>query len=286
MKQIRARCSRSEDADRPRRIRVNPTLNAFRGRASEMLRSEAGSALRKRCSVDVETAFGNIKRNLGFTRFTLGGAREGGARVEAGRHGPQHTQALPRGIEEGGGGGAGVGPAPALFHFRGGRGRRGIPGMEEGLHQNRFRYSPLRSCLRYVAVEEAGEGAGHGEDVGGGWVARAAGELKRLVDVGAKADCGDKPVDRLRARAAQRSHARTRTRADDQVPRAERDASAPDRVPLVAICLKVEQRVARRVGRVGVGHGDSVHARMLFQGARTPRALKHVDVMGGRRIGW
>ncbi|MDN0069067.1 transposase [Collinsella ihumii] len=73
MKQIRARCSRSEDADRPRRIRVNPTLNAFRGRASEMLRSEAGSALRKRRSVDVETAFGNIKRNLGFTRFTLRG---------------------------------------------------------------------------------------------------------------------------------------------------------------------------------------------------------------------
>ncbi|WP_343217560.1 transposase [Collinsella sp. An271] len=69
----RLRCSRSEDADRPRRIRVNPTLNAFRGRASEMLRSEAGSALRKRCSVDVETAFGNIKRNLGFTRFTLRG---------------------------------------------------------------------------------------------------------------------------------------------------------------------------------------------------------------------
>lgn len=38
-----------------------------------MLRSEAGSALRKRRSVDVETAFGNIKRNLGFTRFTLRG---------------------------------------------------------------------------------------------------------------------------------------------------------------------------------------------------------------------
>ena len=38
-----------------------------------MLRSEAGSALRKRRSVDVEAAFGNIKRNLGFPRFTLRG---------------------------------------------------------------------------------------------------------------------------------------------------------------------------------------------------------------------
>ena len=52
---------------------MNPTLNAFRGRASEMLRSEAGSALRKRRSVDVETVFGDIKRNLGFTRFSLRG---------------------------------------------------------------------------------------------------------------------------------------------------------------------------------------------------------------------
>ena len=35
-----------------------------------MLRTEAGSALRKRRSVDVETVFGDVERNLGFTRFT------------------------------------------------------------------------------------------------------------------------------------------------------------------------------------------------------------------------
>lgn len=52
---------------------MNPTLNAFRSRASEMLHTETGSALRKRRSVDVETVFGDIKRNLGFTRFTLRG---------------------------------------------------------------------------------------------------------------------------------------------------------------------------------------------------------------------
>lgn len=48
-------------------------MNAFRIRASEMLHTEIGSALRKKRSVDVETAFGDIKRNLGFTRFTLRG---------------------------------------------------------------------------------------------------------------------------------------------------------------------------------------------------------------------
>ena len=52
---------------------MNPTLNAFRSRASEMLRTETGSALRKRRSIDVETVFGDIKRNLVFTRFTLRG---------------------------------------------------------------------------------------------------------------------------------------------------------------------------------------------------------------------
>ena len=35
-----------------------------------MPRTEAGSALRKRRSVDAETVFGDVKRNLGFTRFT------------------------------------------------------------------------------------------------------------------------------------------------------------------------------------------------------------------------
>ena len=69
----RARCSKSADPDSPKQIQVNPTLNAFRSRASKMLRTETGSALRKRRSIDVETVFGDIKRNLGFTRFTLRG---------------------------------------------------------------------------------------------------------------------------------------------------------------------------------------------------------------------
>lgn len=69
----KAECSKSASPDAPKRIQVNPALNAFRRRASEMLHTEIGSALRKKRSVDVETVFGDIKRNLGFTRFTLRG---------------------------------------------------------------------------------------------------------------------------------------------------------------------------------------------------------------------
>ena len=69
----RARCSKSADPDSPRQIKANPTLNAFRSRAGEMLRTEVGAALRKRRSVDAGTVLGDIKRNLGFTRFSLRG---------------------------------------------------------------------------------------------------------------------------------------------------------------------------------------------------------------------
>lgn len=64
------RCSKGES---PRQVQVNPTLNAFRKRASAMLHTEVGSRLRKKRGVDVETVFGDIKRNLGFVRFTLRG---------------------------------------------------------------------------------------------------------------------------------------------------------------------------------------------------------------------
>ena len=45
-------------------------MNAFKSRAGEMPRTDIGSALQKRRSVDVETVFGGVERNLGFTRFT------------------------------------------------------------------------------------------------------------------------------------------------------------------------------------------------------------------------
>ena len=69
----RGDCMRSKDPEARRQVAVNPRLAEYRRRASALLHTERGSALRKRRGVDVETAFGDIKRNLGFTRFTLRG---------------------------------------------------------------------------------------------------------------------------------------------------------------------------------------------------------------------
>lgn len=69
----RSGCSRSPDPGSGRRIQINRRLDEYKRRAGEMLRTEKGSELRKRRGVDVETVFGNIKRNFGFTRFTLRG---------------------------------------------------------------------------------------------------------------------------------------------------------------------------------------------------------------------
>jgi transposase len=70
---LKERCFRSEDPDAPRVLRVNPDLARFRKRASFLLNTERGTVLRKQRSVDVETIFGDIKRNWHFTRFLLRG---------------------------------------------------------------------------------------------------------------------------------------------------------------------------------------------------------------------
>ena len=57
---------------------MNPVLDALRARASEMLRTERGSTLVKQRSVDVETIFGDIKRDWGFRRFLLRGLEKVG----------------------------------------------------------------------------------------------------------------------------------------------------------------------------------------------------------------
>ncbi|NTU89087.1 MAG: IS1182 family transposase, partial [Actinobacteria bacterium] len=69
----RKRCIKSQNPEYRRRIKINPTMDFFKQRASEMLNTEEGSRLRKKRSVDVETVFGDIKRNHGFTRFHLRG---------------------------------------------------------------------------------------------------------------------------------------------------------------------------------------------------------------------
>ncbi len=71
-----ARCLKSKDPDTAREVRISPTLNAFKRRASEMLHTERGSQLRRQRSVDVETIFGDIKRNWHFDRFSLRGLKK------------------------------------------------------------------------------------------------------------------------------------------------------------------------------------------------------------------
>lgn len=69
----RGECLGSKDPGALRTVTFAPLQASRRKRASRLLRTPEGSRLRRRRPVDVETAFGDIKRNLGFTRFTLRG---------------------------------------------------------------------------------------------------------------------------------------------------------------------------------------------------------------------
>ena len=69
----RGRCMKSKNPDARRTVQINPRLSFFKERASGMLHTEIGSELRKRRGTDVETVFGDIKRNALFTRFSLRG---------------------------------------------------------------------------------------------------------------------------------------------------------------------------------------------------------------------
>ena len=52
---------------------MNPRRDEPRKKAAERLTSDEGAILRKRRSTDVETVFGDVKRNWGFRRFALRG---------------------------------------------------------------------------------------------------------------------------------------------------------------------------------------------------------------------
>jgi transposase len=69
-------------AKRFRRIQASQRLRAFREKARQNLTSGEGERLRARRSIEVETAFGNIKQNMGFRRFHLRGLEK--VRVEWG----------------------------------------------------------------------------------------------------------------------------------------------------------------------------------------------------------
>lgn len=74
----RTRCTKSTWAGWRKTITVDRRLLDYKRRANGLLRTEEGSLLRKRRGVDVETVFGDIKRNLGFNRFTLRGLEKVG----------------------------------------------------------------------------------------------------------------------------------------------------------------------------------------------------------------
>lgn len=69
----RKACIRDDDGLKRRTAYINPAADAHRRRAEALLNSERGEELKKRRSIDVETAFGDIKRDFGFTRLTLRG---------------------------------------------------------------------------------------------------------------------------------------------------------------------------------------------------------------------
>ena len=68
---LSARCLRRGQEKRV--IYVNPHRDRLRKKAAERLTSDEGVVLRRRRATDVETVFGDVKRNWGFRRFTLRG---------------------------------------------------------------------------------------------------------------------------------------------------------------------------------------------------------------------
>lgn len=69
---VRNLCTKSQ-TDKPRVIQKNPNLDYFQAYTRELLSvKETGDIYRQR-KIDVEPAFGNLKANLGFTRFLVRG---------------------------------------------------------------------------------------------------------------------------------------------------------------------------------------------------------------------
>lgn len=59
-----------------RRIHYNPRLHKYKQEAYENLTSEEGVKLRRRRGPEIETFFGDLKHNRGFTRFMLRGLKK------------------------------------------------------------------------------------------------------------------------------------------------------------------------------------------------------------------
>ena len=71
----RAACCKAKDPEKPKEIVICWEQAAYREASLERISSEEGKLLRVNRSIQVEGAFGELKRNRGFTRFLTCGVR-------------------------------------------------------------------------------------------------------------------------------------------------------------------------------------------------------------------
>src|SRR5699024_2038155 len=64
---------KSSTSSRPKQIRKNMNLEYFKAQANKSLSSPEGRRRYAQRKIDVETTFGNLKANLGFTRMSVRG---------------------------------------------------------------------------------------------------------------------------------------------------------------------------------------------------------------------
>lgn len=77
--QLRDRCFKAKGN---RKVEINHTLQYYKNKVSELLKSETGVYHRKKRAYDVEPVFANIKHNKKFKRFNLRGIKK--VEIEAG----------------------------------------------------------------------------------------------------------------------------------------------------------------------------------------------------------
>ena len=70
---LRERCCQAKDAEQPKELRVNKTLQELRKTSQENITTERGIYLRLCRSIQVEGAFGLLKTDFGFRRFLTRG---------------------------------------------------------------------------------------------------------------------------------------------------------------------------------------------------------------------
>ncbi len=72
---VRETCCQAKDADQPKELRVNKTLQELRKASLENITTEHGIYLRLCRSIQVEGAFGLLKNDFGFRRFLTRGKK-------------------------------------------------------------------------------------------------------------------------------------------------------------------------------------------------------------------